>query len=99
MSENKKSEVCRGCGVYIEWVKTTKGKWMPVDPALVTVVTKDGDTVRGYIPHWSTCPKAAAFKTKRDNACSNCGEPIDKVGLAYCDDCESNQIIGDKFGV
>lgn len=54
-----------GCGVYIEWVKTTAGKSMPVDPAGVTIVTKEGETVRGYIPHWATCPKANQFKKKQ----------------------------------
>ena len=39
---------CKGCGAQIYWVRTPKGKNMPVDP--------DGT------PHWSTCPKASAFK-------------------------------------
>jgi len=57
-----------GCGVYIEWVKTKAGKSMPVDPAGVTIVTKEGETVRGYIPHWATCPKAKLFKRGYDKA-------------------------------
>lgn len=40
-----------GCGNEIWWVKTKKGKFMPVDP--------DGT------PHWATCPKASKFKKKR----------------------------------
>jgi hypothetical protein len=61
--ENK-TLVCRGCGVYIEWVKTKSGKNMPVDPELVTIITKEGEVVRGYIPHWSTCPEANKFRKK-----------------------------------
>ncbi len=39
---------CRGCHAVIYWIKTAKGKNMPVDP--------DGQ------PHWATCPKARSFK-------------------------------------
>lgn len=39
---------CRGCKALIWWVKTPKGKNMPVD--------KDG------APHWGTCPKSDRFR-------------------------------------
>ena len=56
--------VCRGCRKNIKWIKTKKGKDMPVDPAEVTIVTEDGETKRGFIPHWATCPKANTFRKK-----------------------------------
>ena len=39
---------CRGCGALIYWIKTKKGKNMPVDA--------DGQ------PHWATCEKADTFR-------------------------------------
>ena len=42
---------CRGCKALIEWWKTPKGKWMPLDPGTLEV-------------HWHTCPKAKDFKKK-----------------------------------
>lgn len=62
--EKRKGSTCRGCGVYIEWIKTPAGKDMPVDPAEITVIDVEGRTLRGYIPHWGTCPKANQFKKK-----------------------------------
>ena len=47
---------CRGCGAEIAFIKTVKGKTMPVDPESVyftpsggpeTFVTMSGDVVRG----------------------------------------------------
>ena len=34
--------VCRGCGCAIDWIKTTAGKNMPVDPEPVFVIEGDG---------------------------------------------------------
>lgn len=56
--------VCRACGVYIEWIKTKAGAMMPVDPALITIITEDGEMKKGFIPHWATCPHAEYFKKK-----------------------------------
>jgi hypothetical protein len=64
---DKKTNVCRGCGVYIEWIKTAQGKWMPVEPKPITIVTKSGYTYSGYIPHWAVCPKADEFKNRSIN--------------------------------
>ncbi len=54
--------ICKGCGTYIEWVKTENGKNMPVDPNEITIITDSGKTVKGRIPHWATCVKAKNFK-------------------------------------
>ncbi len=80
---------CRGCGAHIVFVRTKNGAKMPCDPGHVvikradplfdgdrvvaTVVTDDGQTVRGVAhqedddpdalvvgrpPHWASCPAA-----------------------------------------
>ncbi len=65
MDEEKiKESICTGCGREIGWIKTVHGKDMPVDLRKVTIVTKEGETKRGFIPHWSTCEKANEFKKK-----------------------------------
>jgi hypothetical protein len=58
----RKGSTCRGCGVYIEWILTPAGKNMPVDPAEITLVTAEGKIVKGFMPHWATCPQAQDFK-------------------------------------
>lgn len=60
----KPAATCKGCGAAIAWITTLKGKAMPCDPGAVNVVTEDGQLVRGYIPHWATCPKAGQFKRR-----------------------------------
>ena len=34
--------ICRGCGAQIEWIKTTAGRNMPVDPEPVFVIEGEG---------------------------------------------------------
>lgn len=60
----RRSSTCRGCGVYIEFIKTKAGKDMPVDPLPVRVITEKGIIVEGFIPHWATCPQADKFRKK-----------------------------------
>ena len=55
---------CKGCGEEIEWIETTEGKRMPVNPGKVVVVTQDGKVVTGQVPHWATCPRAEDFRKK-----------------------------------
>lgn len=43
---------CRGCGAEIYWIRTIKGKLMPVDP--------DGTS------HFATCPKAKSFRKPKE---------------------------------
>lgn len=54
--------VCKGCGKEIVWITMASGKAMPCDTKKVTIVTEDGNTFSGYIPHWATCPKYKDFK-------------------------------------
>lgn len=55
---------CRRCGVAIDWVTTTNGKPMPLDPKRVTVVLDDGRVVQGRLPHWGSCPYAEEFRKR-----------------------------------
>ena len=34
--------VCKGCGVPLEWIQTTAGRSMPVDPEPVFVIEGEG---------------------------------------------------------
>ena len=53
---------CKGCGAEIIWIKTPAGKLMPCDAQKITIITEQGQTVSGYIPHWATCSKSKTFK-------------------------------------
>ena len=33
---------CKGCGALIDWIATTEGKYMPVDPEPVFIIEGDG---------------------------------------------------------
>lgn len=72
---------CRACGAPILWVKSVKGRTMPLNVAPVedgnVTLDKDGvatvhppgtmfyeDEVR-YTSHFSTCPNADEFRTRR----------------------------------
>jgi hypothetical protein len=57
---------CKGCGEKIEWIETTNGKKMPVNPGKVMLVLSNGQVVTGQVPHWSTCVRAADFKKKNE---------------------------------
>lgn len=62
-----KESKCKGCGQPIVWVKTSKGKNMPVDPEEVTIITMGGVTYKGRIVHWVTCPESDQFKKKYES--------------------------------
>lgn len=69
---------CKTCGKQIQWLRLGSGKWNPVDPGRIpyepdedgklTLITMDGDVVRGnldimshkygYQSHFATCPDA-----------------------------------------
>ena len=55
---------CKGCGAEITWIKTEAGKIMPCNLEKTTIVTEQGKTVVGHVPHWATCSKANDFKEK-----------------------------------
>lgn len=57
---------CKGCGADIIWIKTKNNKIMPCNSVKTTVVTEQGETIIGHIPHWATCPKSTEFKEKNN---------------------------------
>ena len=55
---------CKSCGADIVWLKTVNGKNMPCNTEKTTVVTEDGKTIVGHVPHWATCPQSSTFRKK-----------------------------------
>ncbi|MBT8453900.1 MAG: hypothetical protein KJO40_18205 [Deltaproteobacteria bacterium] len=53
---------CKSCGAEIRWIKTTAGNPMPCNQEQQTFVTPDGQTLRGHVPHWATCPHSKQWK-------------------------------------
>ena len=58
---------CSKCGREIVWIETEQREdkpaaRAPVDPAMVSIITDEGKTVRGHISHFATCPNAAEFR-------------------------------------
>jgi len=49
---------CKRCGASIYWVKTFKGKNMPVDASSYTHGDGIFDKQKGHIPHFDTCGKS-----------------------------------------
>lgn len=56
---------CRSCGAEIVWVKLATGKNAPCDPAVLTIHTEDGRTVRGRRSHFASCPNADQHRNER----------------------------------
>lgn len=56
------TSTCKGCGASIVWIKTPNGKAMPCDNAIETVVTDNGEVIKGRRPHWASCPAANLFR-------------------------------------
>ena len=57
-------QTCKKCKAKLRWLKTEKGKWMPVDPKEITIITMEGKTIKGYNPHWAICKFADDFRKK-----------------------------------
>lgn len=62
---------CKSCGADIVWIETVKGKNMPCNSEKTTIVTEDGKTITGHIPHWATCPNAGTHRKREANNGSN----------------------------
>lgn len=58
-------KICKKCKAEIRWIKTEKGKWMPVDPKEITLISIEGKIIKGYMPHWATCPNADYFRKEK----------------------------------
>jgi hypothetical protein len=56
---------CKGCGAEILWVKSEKGKMIPIDKKVKLVFYKEvGRFIQGHESHFATCPKADSFRKK-----------------------------------
>ncbi len=61
---------CKSCGASILWVRTAKGKQMPLDTKPQKLITLDdmpeatGYMTDCYTPHWATCPQAAQHRRR-----------------------------------
>ena len=55
---------CKGCNADIIWIKTKNDKIMPCNAEKTTIVTTQGETIIGHVPHWVKCPKSQNFKEK-----------------------------------
>ena len=61
--------LCRGCKAEITWIQTAKGKSMPIDAKPIKAY--QGNHVTGFklvdvhLVHWSSCPEAKQFITKK----------------------------------
>ncbi len=54
---------CKSCQALIVWVKAKlSGRPIPLDPAVVAVVTDEGEVVHGRIAHWASCPQAKEWR-------------------------------------
>jgi len=59
---------CRSCNAPLVWIKSRAGKAIPCDPAVLSVVTDEGDVVRGRVSHFATCPQAAQHRKPKQPA-------------------------------
>jgi hypothetical protein len=74
-----KIDRCRSCRAEIIWVKTEKGKRMPVDAAqshrgnffldtaTMTVYFGRGAAKTGYSSHFATCPQNAKWRKQKQS--------------------------------
>jgi len=59
---------CRSCGAEIKFIKTDKGRSMPVEVKPVTVITSLGKTIRAFVPHWGNCSQANTHRKSQQAA-------------------------------
>ena len=55
---------CESCDAEIKFIRTEKGRAMPVDIKPVTVITLLGKTIKAWTPHWASCSGASQFRKK-----------------------------------
>ena len=60
---------CRKCGKEIRFIKTLRGRWMPIDAdptdeqkRKTTSIVIEGGNIIEAVPHWATCPDADSFR-------------------------------------
>ena len=55
---------CKSCQQEIKFIRTEKGRAMPVDIKPVTVITSLGKTIKAFTPHWGNCSSGERFRRK-----------------------------------
>lgn len=55
---------CRSCGAEIVWMKTQKGKNMPVDADTIQDADAEVFDYETMTSHFSTCPEANKWRKK-----------------------------------
>ena len=55
---------CDSCGADIRWLKTTAGKWMPVNAGTVSPTDTLFDGTK-HVTHFSTCPNSDKHRKPR----------------------------------
>ena len=58
---------CRDCGQPIFFKKNSKGRFLPVNEPLITIVDFQGREFQGYRAHWDTCQKIPANRLRVNN--------------------------------
>lgn len=56
---------CESCGKRINFIYSPKGKWIPVETTGTTIVTREGEVVKGFEQHWVNCPHADEHRRTR----------------------------------
>ena len=46
---------CKSCDAEIKFIRTEKGRAMPVDIKPITAITSLGKTIKAFTPHWGNC--------------------------------------------
>lgn len=70
------TSTCNACHRPVRWAKTQAGKNIPLDPTPVgggnillrgelAVIVDTNPLIERYVSHFSTCPQADAFRSKR----------------------------------
>ena len=67
---------CRPCSKPIKFIRTEKGRQMPVDIKPITVITSLGKTIRAFTPHWGNCEGGERFKKQKP-------DPDDRAAYAH----------------
>ncbi len=78
---------CKSCDAEIRFIRTEKGRAMPVDIKPITVITSLGKTIKAFTPHWGDCPGGEHFKKQKpdpDNraAYAHHNEDADRIRYA-----------------
>lgn len=56
---------CRSCGAAILWMKTKKGKNIPVDWDIRFIDDELFSMPAGHVAHWSTCKNPEPFRREK----------------------------------